>query len=370
MTTKRFSLIGIILVLSVILSGSLSITFAQDPEPTYPPLETCPLEDNVLTIAWIPKALNNPVFELGRVGAMTRAEELTEEGPCEVEIIYAAPMATTAEAQADLIHDVAELDTVDAIGVSCIDPDICVEPINAAVDKGIVVMTWDSDAPDSKRMTYLGVDNYEGGQAAGELLVRAMGESGKVALQSGVKGSANLEQRIEGFKDYIADYPDIEVVTIVYSDDSTPKGVEVVEETMAEYPDLDGWFFVGLWPFFAGRGAMPLWEEATLEGDLKTVAFDTLPLELDLMKDGFVHGLVGQKYWGWGYDTVTMLYEHILYDREFESFTNSGMDIVTELNVDAMIEAWETNDFTAPLPDPYEESTNDATDTNSTESGS
>ena len=81
-----------------------------------------------------------------------------------------------------------------------------------------------------------------------------------------------------------------------------------------------------------------------------------------VFKDDFVHGLVGQKYWGWGYDTVTMLYEHILYDREFESFTNSGMDIVTELNVDAMIEAWETNDFTVPLPDPYEEDTDDATD--------
>jgi ribose transport system substrate-binding protein len=44
----------------------------------------------------------------------------------------------------------------------------------------------------------------------------------------------------------------------------------------------------------------------------------------------------------------------VLYGREFESFTNSGMDIVTPLNVDAMIEAWDTNDFTQPLPDPFE----------------
>jgi ribose transport system substrate-binding protein len=345
-----------ILISAMVLAfSSLPAAVAQDEPTPYPTLESCPLDDGVLNIAWIPKALNNPVFELGRIGAETRAEELSAEGPCEVEILYTAPMSSTAEDQAELINEVADLDGLDAIGVSCIDPDICVEPINAAIEKELVVMTWDSDSPDSDRLTYLGVDNFEGGQAAADLLIRAMGESGQVALLSGVKGSANLEQRIAGFMDYLEDYPDIEVVTTVYSDDLAPRGVEVVEEAMAEYPDLDGWFFVGLWPILAGRGAMPLWEESTLENGLVTVAFDTLPVQLDLVKDGYLHGLVGQKYWGWGYDTVQMLYEHMLYGREFEDFTNSGMDIVTPLNVDAMSEAWETNDFTQPLPDPFGE---------------
>jgi ribose transport system substrate-binding protein len=295
------------------------------------------------------------VFELGRIGSITRAEELTEQGPCEVEIFYTAPMSSTAEDQADLILQVADIDGMDAIGVSCIDPDICVEPINTAVEKGLAVMTWDSDSPDSDRLTYLGVDNFEGGQAAADLLIRTMGESGQVALLSGVQGSANLEQRIAGFMDGIQDYPDIEVVTTIYCDDLAPRAVELIEETMAEYPDLNGWFFVGIWPLFQGRGAMPMWEEAALENGLITVAFDTLPVELDLVKDGYLHGLVGQKYWGWGYDTVGMLYEYLLYGRAFEDFTNSGMDIVTPLNVDAMSEAWETNDFTQPLPDPFGE---------------
>jgi ribose transport system substrate-binding protein len=354
MKTRLFA--GLMIVVALVASAP-STLLAQDSEPTpFPTLDACPLEDGTLTVAWIPKALNNPVFELGRIGAETRAAELTEEGPCTVEIFYAAPMSTTAEDQAKLIGQVAGLDNIDAIGVSCIDPDICIEPINAAIEAGIPVMTWDSDAPDSDRFTYLGVDNYEGGQAAADLLVRTMGESGQVALLSGVKGSANLEQRISGFVDFLADYPDIEIVTTVYSDDLAPRGVEVVEEAMAEYPDLDGWFFVGLWPVLAGRGAMPLWEAASEEGRLVTVAFDTLPVELDLLKDGYLHGLVGQKYWGWGYDTVQMIYEYVLYGREFESFTNSGMDIVTPLNVDAMSEAWETNDFTQPLPDPFEDS--------------
>jgi len=83
---------------------------------------------------------------------------------------------------------------------------------------------------------------------------------------------------------------------------------------------------------------------------MKAVAFDTLPVELEWLKDGLLHGLVGQKYWGWGYDTVYMAYNHALYGTPFADFTNSGMDIVTINNVDAMAKAWETQDFTQPLP--------------------
>lgn len=311
------------------------------------------LEDGVITIAWIPKALNNPVFELGRDGALAKATELTNQGPYEVEVLYVGSVASDMAEQASVMEDMIAQE-VDAIGVSCNDPDGCIDPINAAVEAGIEVMTWDSDAPDSERFTYLGVSNYDGGAAAADLLVRAMGEEGEVAILTGVPGAFNLEERIRGFRDVIeADYPGIEIVTTVACDDDINKGVQVVEETMQAYPELDGWFFVGLWPLFAERGSMPLWEEAAA-GDLVTVAFDTLPVELEYMQDGLLDGLVGQKYWGWGYDTVQMIYDKIVEGAEYEDWTDSGMDIVTPRNVDAMMTAWETSDFTQPLPDPFE----------------
>ncbi|NDJ84904.1 MAG: sugar ABC transporter substrate-binding protein, partial [Chloroflexi bacterium] len=287
MRLPAYFMICVLLTLAV---GPL--TSAQDdPTPTpFPPLDVCPLDDGSFTIAWIPKALNNQVFELGRIGAETRAAELTEEGPCTVEILYAAPLTASAEDQAALLDEVMDLGTVDAIGLSCIDPDICVDPIQKALDLGIAVMTWDSDSPESGRLTYLGIDNYKGGQAAGDLLVRAMGESGQVAIMSGVPGSVNLEQRIDGFRDFIADYPDIEIVDIVYSDDLPTRAVELIEAVMRAHPELDGWFFVGLWPLFAGRGAMPLWEQAAMEDGLVTIAFDTLPLILEFMSEGFLQG--------------------------------------------------------------------------------
>jgi ribose transport system substrate-binding protein len=311
------------------------------------------LADGKLTIAWIPKALNNPVFELGRDGAFTKAKELTEKGPYEVEMLYVGSVASDMAEQARVMEDVIAKG-VDAIGVSCNDPDGCVDPINKAVEAGIEVMTWDADSPNSNRFTYLGVSNYAGGRAAADLLVRAMGPKGKVALLTGVPGALNLEERMRGFKDEVAEkYPDIEIVTTVACYDDINQGVQVVEETMQAYPDLDGWFFVGLWPLFAERGSMPLWEAAAESGELKTVAFDTLPVELEYLKEGLLQGLVGQKYWGWGYDTIQMIYDRIVEGKKFEDWTDSGMDIVTAKNVDAMVEAWETHDFTKPLPEPF-----------------
>jgi ribose transport system substrate-binding protein len=304
---------------------------------------------NKFVFAWIPKALNNPVFELGRSGALQKAKELTEQTEDTVEVLYVASVNSDAAEQVRVIEDVISKG-VSGIGVSCNDPTALKDVIDKAIEAGIPVMTWDSDSPESKRFTYLGVSNYEGGKAAADLLLKAMGTKGKVALLTGVPGALNLEERIRGFKDGVKDYPDIEIVTTVACDDDINKGVQVVEEVMQANPDLNGWFFVGLWPLFAERGSMPLWEAAAKAGTLKTIAFDTLPVELELLKDGYLSGLVGQKYWGWGYDTIQMLYDYIVNNNRYESWTDSGMDIVTSKNVDAMIKAWDTQDFTKPLP--------------------
>ncbi len=308
-----------------------------------------PLRQDTLTVAWIPKALNNPVFALGRDGAFTKARELTKAGPVNVDVVYTASLASVAADQVRVMEDVIAMG-VDAIGISCNDPTALIDVIDKAVDAGIPVMTWDSDAPESKRFTYLGVSNYDGGVVAAQLLATVLDGKGKVAMLTGVPGAANLEARMEGFRDEVAaNYPDIEIVSTVACDDEILKGVQVVEETMAANPDLNGWFFVGLWPLFAEEGSMPLWEEAAKAGTVKTVAFDTLPVELDYMKKGMLSGLVGQKYWGWGYDTIQMIYDYIMEGKEYEDWTDSGMDIVCPNNVDEMWEMWDTSDFTKAL---------------------
>ncbi len=313
--------------------------------PTPPPVR------GKLVIAWIPKALDNPVFEVGRQGALRRASELSASGPVDVEILYVGSVSADAAEQARVVEDVIARG-VDAIAISCNDPTACIDPIDRAVATGIPVMTWDADSPESGRFTFLGMDNYQGGQAAAHMLVDAMGTSGKVALLTGVPGAFNLEERIRGFRDGVAQYPEIEIVATVITNDDINLGVQVVEETMQAYPDLSGWFFVGMWPLFAERGSMPLWEKASLQQGMKTVAFDALPVELELLRDGYLVGLIDQKNWGWGYNAVQVAYDHLILGKTFQPFTDLGFNIITQNNVEALLNAWETNDFSQPLPDP------------------
>ncbi|NJO05386.1 MAG: sugar ABC transporter substrate-binding protein [Chloroflexaceae bacterium] len=304
-----------------------------------------------ITIAWIVKTLGNPVFDLGRAGALQKAHELSAVGPYNVEVIVTGSVDADAMEQARVIEDVLARG-VDGIAVSCNDPTACIDPINQAVAAGIPVMTWDSDAPQSERFMFLSIDNYAAGQQAGLLLAEALDGRGKVAVLTGVPGGLNLEERVQGFRDALADYPQIEIVGTIFTNEDINQGVDGVEEVMRTHPDLNGWFFAGMWPLFADRGSMPLWEEATRERGLKTVAFDTLPVQLDLLKDGYLTALIGQKYWDWGYESVQIVYDRIVYNVTFPDFIDTGTDIVTSNNVEAMEQAWRTNDFSRPLPPP------------------
>ena len=304
-----------------------------------------------MTFAWIPKALDNPVFEVGRAGAVERAAELSAAGPVQVEVLYVGSVASDAAEQVRVVEDVIARG-VDGIAISCNDPTACIDPINRAVEAGIPVMTWDADSPNSKRFTYFGLDNVEAGRVGAELLIKAMGPRGRVAVLTGVPGAFNLEERIRGFRQGIAAYPEIEIVTTVVTNDDINLGVQAVEETMQAYPELDGWYFAGMWPLFAARGSMPLWEAAALHENMKTVAFDALPVELELLRDGYLSALIDQKNWGWGYEPIGLLYEVVVNGKQYPPFTNSGFNIITKNNVDVMLKMWQTNDFTMPLPPP------------------
>lgn len=344
MTPGRLSALLVVLAVGLAACQSASGPAQAGATPGSPPRRK-------LMVAWIPKALDNPVFEVGRRGAEQKAAELSAREPVDVEVLYVGSVTSDAAEQVRVIDEMIAR-RVDAIAVSCNDPIACIDPINRAVEAGIPVMTWDADSPESRRFTYMGLDNVKAGQAAADLLVKAMGTRGKVAILTGVPGAFNLEERIRGFRQGIAAYTGIEVVTTVATNDDINLGVQVLEETMQAYPDLDGWFFAGMWPLFAERGSMPLWEDAALNRGMKTVAFDALPVELELLRDGYLSGLIDQKNWGWGYDTVQIVYDHSILGKPFAPFTDSGYNVITANNVEAMIRAWETNDFSQPLPAP------------------
>lgn len=313
-------------------------------------------------MAFIPKTSDNLVFKIGNDGAQYGARAQSALNGRKVSVEYMAPPTLDPASEQALIRK-AVAAKKDALLVSCIDDSIT-DPIDEAVNAGIPVITYDSDCPNSQRLGFYSMQSEDTGAKAADLIVSAMGSGAKsVAVLTGRAGADNLERRLAGFTDRLAlAYPDVTITTTVHCEETAEAcGPAVEDDIIAEHPDLDGLFVVGLWGLSAacecsdsGRAClcddtqMPNWKAAA-KGKLKTVAYDSLPFELELMKQGYVSALLGQKYFGWGYDTVSLMYDHLTQGSEVSGFIDSGFDVVCPNNVEDMSTKWQAADFRTAL---------------------
>ena len=283
-------------------------------------------------IAIVPKGLDNPVFNTANWGGATRAKELGN-----VDFTF------TGSATSDAAQQVTAIDGLiaqgfDGIGISCNAPQPLVQPINHAIAKGIVVITWDSDSPTSKRPVFYGVDSFKCGQTEATLLNGLLaGKSGNIWILSGDPGAQNLNARIAGVKSKLA--PGLKIKGYSYTlHDSIPQSVQEVETTIQANPDLIGFIMVGGWPLFT-TGALPNLAKATKAG-LKVISFDYLATELPWVENGDVSALVGQDYWGWGYQSVQII-SQILQGHHYPAFVPQASPVVTKANVAKYVHIWQ-----------------------------
>ena len=281
-----------------------------------------------LRFAFLPKALSIPVFEYARIGAERTAKELGG-----IEILWRAPEVTDELRQKEILESfVAQ--KVDGIAVSALNGDLLSPAIDAAVAAGIPVVTWDSDAPRSKRAAFYGVNDFEGGRVLGEGLAKLLGGKGRVAILSSL-GADNLQKRTEGAKAALAEAPGIEIVEVYDVKDDAVRAAEVIASATQAHPDLDGWLSVGGWPVFLRNALDPVDPTRT-----KVVAFDTIPPAPSLVREGKVQLLVGQKYFGWGEESVKLLARLARGEALEKTRYDSGVDVVTPENVDAYEARW------------------------------
>jgi ribose transport system substrate-binding protein len=284
--------------------------------------------------AFVPKLLDNPVFQLAWQGAQAAAKDL---GDGKIEVQRFAPVKSDAIEQAQIIESLIEK-KVNGIAVSVNDADALRESIDKAMNAGIPVVTFDSDAPKSKRLAYYGTANFPSGKLLAEHLVKHMGTKGKIGILMGTPGAPNLEERRQGILEYLKNYPDIEIVATQYCDDDVNKGVSVMEAAMQAHPDLTGWILPGAWALFTPP---PGPFASKKPGDITVVSIDALPEELEYLRQGYVQVLLGQKLWGWGYESVRMLKE-ISEGKPPKGVIDSGVDVVTKENVEEYAQKWKT----------------------------
>jgi ribose transport system substrate-binding protein len=276
--------------------------------------------------AVIPKSLDIPVFNYAKIGAEREAKELGN-----VDILWNAP-ATADQLKQKEILESAITQKVDGIAISSLNGDFLTDTINRAIDSGIPVVTWDSDAPKSKRYAFYGVDDYASGKIMGEQAVRLLNGKGKVAIITSV-GATNLQRRLDGIKEVLATAPGIQIVETYDIHEDSVRCAELMATGTNRYPDLAAWLSVGGWPGFT-RNATAVVDPAKT----KVISFDTIQPALDLLREGKMTVLLGQKYFGWGTEPVKILYDIKHGKMPVSPIIDSGVDVVTKDNVDQYAE--------------------------------
>jgi ribose transport system substrate-binding protein len=152
-------------------------------------------------------------------------------------------------------------------------------------------VTIDSDSPKSKRLTFIGTNNYMAGQMSGDLLVKELGGKGTVALYS-IPGQANVDERMEGCKRVLARYPAIKILPIVDMAGDPAKAFDGTRNLIAPgktAPDA----FVCLEALSCKEVADVL-DRAGIKG--KTIiAMDTAEGTLEWMRKGVIRATIAQK---------------------------------------------------------------------------
>jgi ribose transport system substrate-binding protein len=280
-----------------------------------------------LKFALIPKALDIPVFDYANIGAQRAAKELGN-----IDVIYHAPDHSDVLKQKEVLESFI-VQKVDGIAISVLDAQALTSTIDKAVDAGIPVVTWDSDAPDSKRFAFYGVDDFKSGQAMGKAAAELLNGKGTVAFMTSI-GATNLARRLDGVKDILKNYPDIHVVETYDVQEDSVRASAMIAAGSNRYPDLGAWISVGGWPVFTQNALAPV------PSTTKVISFDTNPPAPDLIKAGKAQVLIGQKYFGWGIETVKLLKNAVDGKYPAEKIIDSGVDVVNAKTVDDYIALW------------------------------
>ena len=301
---------------------------------------------NTFTIAMIAKSSTNPVFLAARTGAETAAKELSAKTGKDIRVNWLTPPQEDGQVQAQRVQQAVN-DGADAILISCSDAGKVTGAINDAVGRGVPVMTFDSDAPDSKRFAFYGVDDEKTGRLVMAELAKLLNGKGKIAILAGNQNAPNLQRRVQGVKAEAAKTPGIQILgTFNHIETPQDAAAEVIRVQNA-YPDVNGWAMVGGWPLFT----------QTLLSDLdpkkvKIVAVDALPAELAYVEKGIAPVLLAQPTYLWGYESVNRIFDKVQLKKDVPQIIPMDLVRVSKENLGTwarQLQAWGFTD----VPEAY-----------------
>jgi ribose transport system substrate-binding protein len=263
-----------------------------------------------LRIAMIAKSSTNPVFLSARTGAEAAAKEQGHAHGTPIEILWMTPPTEDGQVQAQRVAQAVN-EGASAILLSCSDAGKVNGAINDAVSRGVPVMTFDSDAPESKRFAFYGVDDVKTGESVMKELAAQMGDKGKIAILAGNQNAPNLRKRVDGVKKEAANHPGIQIIDTFYHLETPQDAAAEVIRVGNAYPEIQGWAFIGGWPLFTKSLLTDLDPRK-----VKIVSVDGLPAMLPYVEKGLAPVLLAQPTYLWGHVSVEKIVDKLVLKKD------------------------------------------------------
>ncbi len=289
----------------------------------------------------------SPFWDPMEVGMRKAAEELG----CEA--ISRRPTTDSPAVQRQIIEEY-QAQKVDGIGISVIESDTIGPVIDELMNSGIQVITFDSDAASSKRIAYIGTNNFEAGKAAGEAAKQLLPEGGKVYGFVGNQNAPNARERIAGFKEAVKG---TNIVLVdVFDDNKDPaKARANVENVLQAHKDVK--MLLGLFSYNGPQIAAAV-KEAGVRDKVKILCFDAEPETINHLRRGEIDATVVQKPYEFGYRSVQLLHKIITlgdvqkaleeFEKESgfkvgaENTIDTGVEIITPQNIEEYLQRLES----------------------------
>jgi ribose transport system substrate-binding protein len=269
----------------------------------------------------IPEEVRNPYWQMVKKGA----DEAGKENKAVVE--FTGPIQTSISEHIRFI-DEAISSKVDGIITQGLSPSKMTSVINKAVQKGIPVITIDTDASNSKRAAYVGTNNYEAGRKAGQALAQATGGKANVAIIIGSEVSANQQERVSGFKAALKTYPHIKVVAIEPSNISRIQAAEKTYDIYKGHPDVNAFFGTSA---LDGLGIASVTSSKSGTKPF-IIGFDDLPDTLNYIKEGKIDETVAQEPYLMGYKSVQLMVD-LMKGKQIPVINNTDTTIISIKNL-------------------------------------
>jgi len=259
-----------------------------------------------------------------RKGVELAAKEL------DVNALFTGPVGGGAEKQ------VAELENwitkgVDGLAVSSSSTDALAPVINKALAAGIPVVTFNTDNPDSKRLTFVGQDLVYSGVVMGDTLVKEMGEKGKVLIFTVDAAAQWSKDRENGARQSLAKHPGIAIGSVINTSNEPQQIYSSIENAMLANPDTTGIISLDCCSFPAIGQYL---ERNGMAGKIPVVGSDLLPQTREEIISGSLTATITQNPQRQGHDAVLVLEKIYAEGTMPPAHTDTGVEVIDKTNVD------------------------------------